>query len=559
MSGVFTIPASAPFGETLARGLLERTEKDAFALSDVTIYLPTRRAARNFGEAFARVLGGAALLPEFRALGDSDDDELFDLVHDGLELPQAIHPIRRQLLLATLIRQWEQARGEEIGFAHAAALAESLAKVMDETERQGADLARLDDLAPLALAAHWENVTRFLTLIRDQWPALLAAEKRVNPAERRNRVLDLLAARLKTRPPKGMVIAAGSTGSIPATARLLAEIARLPNGALVLPGLDQRLDEDSWRALDPGHPQYGLKQLLDAAGERRADVKEWHGVSTNPAREILLSESLRPAPTTDHWRTLADRGGGGIARGLNGIQLVEAANPAEEALVIALALRETLEHEGRSAALVTPDRDLGRRVAAELSRWDIAIDDSAGRPLAHTGAGAFLCLLAEAADSGFAPVPLLALLKHPFASLGDDPAAFRALARALDRLALRGPRADPGLGGIARRIVQAGTEARNKDDRETCARLVSWWQKVSTVLAPLEHAFAQTEWKLDELIAAHLKVAQDMSCKHEGDCPVWRDEDGGPPRYSSMNSARRRKASLPSTPKPIRACCAPWR
>jgi ATP-dependent helicase/nuclease subunit B len=526
LSGIFTIPASAPFGETLARGLVERTEKGAFALSDVTIYLPTRRAARNFGEAFARVLGGAALLPEFRALGDSDDDDLFDLVHDGLKLPAAIHPIRRQLLLATLIRQWEKTRGEEVSFAHAAALADSLAKVMDDAERQGADLTRLDDLTPLALAAHWENIARFLTLIRDQWPALLAAEKAINPAARKNRALALLAEQLKTRPPRGMVMAAGSTGSIPATARLLTEIARLPNGALVLPGLDRGLDEESWRALDPGHPQYGLKQLLDTAGESRAGVKDWHTVASNPAREALLSESLRPAPTTDHWRALADRGGDDSAQGLEGIQLVAATDPAEEALVIALALRETLEHDGRTAALVTPDRSLARRVAAELSRWEIAIDDSAGRPLAHTSAGAFLCLLAEAAEAEFAPVPLLALLKHPFASLGSDPAHFRALARALEWLALRGARPDPGLSGIARRIVQGGTEARNKDDRESCARLAAWWQKVSAVLAPLEQAFAQSELRLDDLIAIHLQAAQNLSCNDERDCPIWRDEDG---------------------------------
>ncbi len=140
----------------------------------------------------------------------------------------------------------------------------------------------------------------------------------------------------------------------------------------MLPGLDRGLDEQSWHSLDPGHPQFGLKQLLDAAGESRDSVKDWHGASTNPAREHLLSESLRPAPTTDHWRALADRGGGDIAEGLNGIQLVAATDPAEEALVIALALRETLEHDGRTAALVTPDRSLARRVAAELSRWEIA-------------------------------------------------------------------------------------------------------------------------------------------------------------------------------------------
>ncbi|HKD48562.1 MAG TPA: double-strand break repair protein AddB [Rhizomicrobium sp.] len=526
MSGIFTIAASAPFGETLARGLVERAGTGEFALSDVTVYLPTRRAARNFGEAFARVLGGAALLPQFRALGDSDDDDLFDLVHDGLELPRAIHPIRRQLLLATLIRQWEESRGEEVSFAHAAALAESLAKVMDDVERQRADLNRLDDLAPLTLAAHWENIARFLALIRDEWPALLSAEKTVNPAAQRNRRLEMLAERLAKNPPSGMIIAAGSTGSIPATARLLTLIARLPHGALVLPGLDRGLDEESWRTLDPGHPQYGLKQLLDAAGETRAHVKDWHGAAPNPARESLLSESLRPAPTTDHWRALADTAGGDIAEGLAGIQLVAAADAAEEASVIALALRETLEHEGRTAALVTPDRDLGRRVAAELSRWEIAIDDSAGHPLAHTGAGAFLCLLAEAAETQFAPVPLLALLKHPFASLGDDPASFRAQARALDRLALRGPRPDPGLQGIARRIAQAKKAARNKYDRETCARLASWWERISKVLAPLEHAFANSELPLDQLIATHLMVAEDLSCKDKRDCPLWRDEDG---------------------------------
>lgn len=527
MSGIFTIPASAPFGETLARGLVERAGQTAFALSDVTIYLPTRRAARNFGEAFARVLGGAALLPQFKALGDSDEDELlFDLASDELELPPAIAPIRRQLLLAAMIRQWAATQGEEMSFAHAASLAESLAKVMDDAERQGADFTKLEELAPMSLAAHWQNVARFLVLIRDQWPGLLTAERALNPAARRNLALAALAERLEKHPPSGMVIAAGSTGSIPATARLLALIARLPNGALVLPGLDPGLDEQSWRNLDPGHPQFGLKQLLDAAGETRASVKDWHGASINPHREKLLSESLRPAPTTDHWRALADQGGGGIAEGLKGIQRIEAADPAEEALVIALALRKTLEDEGRTAALITPDRDLGRRVAAELSRWEIAIDDSAGRPLAHTGAGAFLCLVAEAAANAFAPVPLLALLKHPFATLGDDPAHFRAMARTLDRLALRGPRPDPGLDGIARSIRQVLGDPRRKKDHEDCTRLLAWWEKVSAVLAPLEQAFATAEAPLVALIVTHLEAAQHLSCRDARDCPIWRDEDG---------------------------------
>lgn len=527
MSGIFTIPAGAPFGETLARGLITRVEVSPFALSEVTIYLPTRRAARGFGEAFAKVLGGAALLPQFRALGDSDEDDFqFDTVHEGLELPPAISPIRRQLLLAALIRQRSASQGGAMAFSQAAALAESLAKVIDDAGRQGVDLARLEELAPQSLAAHWEDVTRFLLLIRDHWPALLAADGVIDPAARRNLALSLLADRLEKHPPAGMVIAAGSTGSIPATARLLGVIARLPHGALILPGLDRVLDEKSWRDLDPGHPQFGLRQLLTSIGTPRSEVQDWHGACPAPARETLLRESLRPAPTTDAWRALADGGGGDIARGLEGVTLVTASDPAQEALVIALALRETLEQEGRTAALITPDRTLARRVAAELGRWQIAIDDSAGRPLAHTGAGAFLCLLAEAAETQFAPVPLLALLKHPFATLGGDSAAFRERARLLDRLALRGPRPDPGLGGIAKAIAAAIAGPRHESDAKDGIALAAWWADVSAILSPLEDGFAKTEIALDNLLALHLSAAERLSCADARDCPVWRDDDG---------------------------------
>ncbi len=320
---------------------------------------------------------------------------------------------------------------------------------MDDIALQGCDPARIAELAPQALAEHWQQAGGFLTYLYDHWPAILQDEGRADIAERRDQAIRALARRLERAPPSGPVIAAGSTGSISATAELLGVIARLPNGSLVLPGLDQTLDEDGWNALDPGHPQYGLKQLLERIGATRAEVKDWHETRANPARERLLSETLRPAPTTDAWRALVEKGGGAIAEGLNGLTLVEAADPTEEALAIALALRHALETENKTAALVTPDRSLARRVAAELKRWDIAIDDSAGRPLAHTSAGTFLCLTAEAAAARFAPVPLLALLKHPFARAGGDAAAFRAQTRALD-LALRGPRPDPGLSGVHR-------------------------------------------------------------------------------------------------------------
>jgi ATP-dependent helicase/nuclease subunit B len=528
---VVTIAASLPFAETLARGLITRlaADTDPLALSRATIYLPTRRAARGFADVFARVLGGAALLPDFRALGDVDEDEfLFDAASEDLDLPPAINPVRRQLLLATLIRRWNETRsGNALGFVQAHALANGLAQLMDELEGQDADLAKLDDLAPLPLAEHWAEVSDFLKLLRDHWPAILAGENAMNPIARRNRMLRALARRLAEEPPEGPVIAAGSTGSIPATGELLRVIARLANGTVVLPGLDRTLDDESWQDLDPGHPQFGMKQLLQRIGIARRDVADWSDAAPPGTRERVLSETLRPAPTTDAWRVLAEQKNGDFARGFEGLSLVETADPAEEASVIALALREALETPGRTAALVTPDRALARRVAAELQRWDVLIDDSAGQPLAHAPPGAFLCLLAEAAESGFAPVPTMALFKHPLAAMGDAGWS-RRNARELDRL-LRGPRPDAGLEGIARAVANAS------------ASLQGWLPLVAKSLAPLTQALGRSEIRLADVVAAHVEAAEALCDPSQ----LWRGEAGDQAR-DLLAEIHETTADLPS-------------
>jgi ATP-dependent helicase/nuclease subunit B len=304
------------------------------------------------------MLGGAALLPNTRPLGDvEEEDFLFDIGADALTLPPAISPLRRALLLAILVQKWDRKRrGARISFAQAVALARALASFLDEAETQGCDLAELDNLAPQAFAQHWDEVKTFLTIMRDHWPDVLVEEGKMNPAARRNLALRALAKRIEQNPPAGLVVAAGSTGSIPATAELLRAIASLPNGFVVLPGLDTELDETSWSNLDSGHPQYGLKQLLQRMEVARAEVAEFDSGPASAARETLIREILRPAPTTDAWREIAETGGNAIAQGLEGLSLVETAQPNEEAAAIALMLRHALESPGRTAALVTPDR-----------------------------------------------------------------------------------------------------------------------------------------------------------------------------------------------------------
>lgn len=523
MTRVFTIPSGIAFARALAQGVIERTQGDPLALADALVLVPTRRAVRTLRDAFVEAQAGAALGPRIRALGDVEEEELaFDASADDVELAPAIEPLRRRLLLATLVRRWHESRGEQLGFAQAVLHAGELGRFLDEVHTQRVDLSGLAALAPEAYAEHWQVVVKFLAIVASEWPQILAAEDAMEPAVRRDKMLRLLARRLAQNPPRGLVVAAGSTGSIPATAELLKTISELPNGAVVLPGLDVDLDQQSWDALDASHPQYGLRQLLSRLGIGREQVAPWAPLPGDhrerSTRVRFLSEALRPPPTTDAWRALADSDKDSFAHALEGVSLIEATTPREEALAIACALREALETPERTAALVTPDRGLARRVAAELARWDIAIDDSAGQPLARTVAGAFLALLVRAAAEQFSPVALLALLKHPSAAGGEPRANFRARVRKMEHVALRGLSPDPGLSGLAATLAR----------KEAAPDLVKWFAALTHALQPLADAMAKRDATVATLARAHASAAENLAATAPGNgaSNLWRGEAG---------------------------------
>jgi ATP-dependent helicase/nuclease subunit B len=290
--------------------------------------------------------------------------------------------------------------------------------------------------------------------------------------------------------------------------------------------------------LEAGHAQYGLRQLLAHIGVGREDVAPWPEFAESyPAREArvrFLSQALRPPPTTDAWRNLVEKPCGDFDGALETLSLIEASNPREEALVIACALREAMETPARTAALVTPDRGLARRVAAELTRWTITIDDSAGIALASTPPGAYLALLARAAAEDFAPLPLLALLKHPLAAGGEDRASFRRQARSLEMLALRGLSPEPGLAAIAARLSR-----NNKASDE----LRQWFGRLSRLLEPLTNAMRGTDASLGRLARAHILVAEALAAtdNENGASLLWRGPAGEAAAVHATSTVPRRK------------------
>ncbi len=454
---VFTIPASAPFLPTLIKALLDGTLVAGFALAqardlarafaDATYleFCSTRCACRLARDLFLEVSGlEAAILPRIVPIGDVDEDEiLFDQAASGaaaaesLDPPDALEPplaalggLERRLLLTRLVLAWAdqlapQHTGEAPLIANHPATALALADdlgfgLIDDMTTRGVSFDRLDDLVPDDLDKYWQLTLEFLKIARTEWPQILTGRHMIEAAVRRNALIKAEAARLARS--AGPVIAAGSTGSIPATAGLVAAVAKLPRGAVVLPGLDTDLDEESWRLIAApslpspasggglgrespassvglgrespassgglgwgsaapvaGHPQFALLGLLARLGIGRDAVV----MLAAPGRLLGASGSLpgkpsAPAAATDSVAARALGASGFVLHAqaaLEGLTCIEAANAEEEALAIAIALREVLAEPDKTAALVTPDRALGRRVLAALARWNVAVDD----------------------------------------------------------------------------------------------------------------------------------------------------------------------------------------
>jgi ATP-dependent helicase/nuclease subunit B len=525
---LYTIAPDRSFLATLAEGLLAIAGDDPLALTRVTVLLPTRRAVRALREAFLRALPGGRdpgtllLLPRMRPIGDLDSDELSlveGVADDGdLAVPPAIPELRRRLMLTRLVLEWGKQGGRApLLPGQAAALAASLARFLDTVATEGASFARLAGLVPADMAEHWQVVRTFLEILPGSWPGMLAAEGALDPADRRNRLLAQQAAIWRRSPPRDAVIAAGLTGGIPAMTGLISVIAALDRGAVILPGLDRFCDMAQWAAIedDEAHPQHLMATLLKALDLAPADIPDWDvslvgRASLRADRMQLLSEAMRPAPTTDAWRDLTPL----PAETLAGLSRYDCAGAHEEALTIALLLRRNLEIPGATAALITPDRELARRVAAELRRWGIEIDDSAGLPLNRTPPGVFLRLVLDLAASGLAPVPLLAALKHPLAAGGLAPAAFRELTRSLER-AILGPRPAPGF---------AGLEDALGDDK----RLLQFADRLRSCLGALPDLLAAASVPLAHLAAAHIEAAERLAATdtEAGGARLWREAAG---------------------------------
>ncbi len=534
-ANVVNIEAGQSFADSLAQGILEQTSGDPLKLSEMLVLLPSRRACRTLREAFLRLSEGKPLLlPRMQPVGDVDADEVALLLAaeedaaDVLDIPPAISPLERQLLLAKLVQAARnfEAPGEKPSFDQAVALAESLGRFLDEVQTEKLDFDKLENIVPGEFAVHWQKTLKFLHILTDNWPKILKERGVVDTGLRRNLLIAAQIKAWKKSPPAHPVIAAGSTGTVPAVRELLSLVARLPQGAVVLPGLDRGMDEESWEAAGEDHPQHNLKILLKEFGLLRESVGEWvlkDKPARNEARVKLLSEAVRPAETTENWRAL--RAGDIPPQALDSFTRIDCATPQEEADVIALILREALETPGKTAALVTPDRRLARRVSLSLRRWGIEIDDSGGQPLTELPIGTWMNLTAEMAEEQLAPVTLLSFLKHPLMAANMQSEELRGMVSLLDEKVLRGPRPAAGFDGLAEAIRALPEEKQYRQ------QLLGWLETVGAQMSGFTGLMSQkNEIPFRELLEKHIRMAETLAATREmnGAQRLWSWEQAEP-------------------------------
>lgn len=585
---VLTIPPGLAFLPTLAAAICEGRVVEGFRLdpahpeklASLTIYVPTRRAVRVLRSEFVTLLGGrAAILPLIRPLGETDDDSgYFD--HEPPEILDLADPLpstQRLVELARLILAWRNKLPEAVARMHpdsplaapaspadAVWLARDLSDLIDSLETEERDWEDLRRLDTDAYSAWWQLTAEFLKIASHFWPARLEELKASSAARHRNALLRVEARRLAALDGQAdPVIVAGSTGSVPATADLIRVVAGLKQGAVVLPGLDQSMDDEDWYEVAPldadgllpdparrSHPQYGLAVLLRKLGVDRGEVISLGAPERDlQLRQRILSAAMAPAETTSRWSLWRSRlEDGAFEDAFADVGLIEAANEREEAAAIAIALRLALERQGRhgpaQAALITPDRGLARRVKAELARFGIEADDTAGTPLMATPQGTLVRLLLECTLRPGDPVALITLLKHPLARFGMEAEHLPEAASALELLALRG-----GVGmvdvaaidSLLERMLEEQAEAYHQpqwrksipaDAIEPARRLA---EAIRRTTMPLTDAlFAEGSAggprlarPLSEWAALTGRVLEAVACcPARGYAPLWSDEAG---------------------------------
>ncbi|GGY37325.1 double-strand break repair protein AddB [Parvularcula lutaonensis] len=536
---VYAMAPGRPFFDDLVGALLSDYAGKLDALTAIEIFVPSRRAVRSLKEAFAaQAPSGVILLPRITAVADLSEDDTLTASLERVDraVKDAPSAAIKRLKLAGIYRDALAEAGEPISWVGALRGASELGKTSDQLTEYGIDAGRLaklrDEPAIAGSAEHWQANARLLSLVTEAWPAWLAEQDLMDQRERRALLLSALCDRLEDQSDAELILAAGFLGTSPSSEDFLRRVARLPNGAVILPALDMHMPDDAWEEIRAPDPQSAYRSLLkDGFGVPRSHVRPVppKGTDEGEARRRLLSLALMPAKSTSGWAEAfaAFRDDPSASGARDGLEVAVAKTMEEEADFIALTLRAQLEKPGKTAFLVTADRGLARRVAAKLAGWGIDIDDSGGAPIAGSYRATFLRLIATLMAEPSDPVVLAGLVQHQLFGLGMDAQERRPLVQALD-LFLRGRAPRKGWDGLFQSLHDAWRPfmpQKRDEAEELTARIEGFLRRLRDVF---EKPVEQAGTSVGALLDAHLEIARTLAATPDenGEERLFRFEDG---------------------------------
>ena len=240
---VFTVGLGVDFPKSLVAGFRNRTHGSApDSIAKVQLIVNTSRMRRRVMSLFAD--GTAQLLPRITLLGDLGSDPKF---HD---IAQAVSPLSRRIKLISLIDALLHQNPSLASRSSLFDLADSLAGLMDEMQGEGVTLADIEALEIAEFSGHWARAKKFIGIVGG---FLDQSKERPDTEARARAVVLAQIADWQINPPEHPVILAGSTGSRGTTALLMKAVARLPLGAVILPGFDDEMPIEVWDELSKTH------------------------------------------------------------------------------------------------------------------------------------------------------------------------------------------------------------------------------------------------------------------------------------------------------------------
>lgn len=527
---LYSVSSHQGFADSVAVYFLTQYGREPLALADGLILLPNNRAVRAIEEAFVRQTGKGLLLPRLVTVGDLDLNEksgLFMHQFNDDTIAPPIDPIQRIMLLSNLIEKHHKSiMDRDIDAAQALKLAVDLAHVIDQLDVEEIGFEKFSELSEKVadnsqanLAVHWQKSYVLFENIYHKYRSTLEQLNLSTMVMNRNAMIRNLADNLDHLNHHPFITSVGITTAAPAIAYLQKKIATVSNGLVILPHIDQMMDDVTWQSLGPHekeegelrakpsletHPQFHLKLLLDTMGFDRSEVTALEGIKATKIadrKDQLVSHIFAPARQTAQWQSIEVS-----ATDFNHLKIMINSDSAAEAQAVAILVRKHLEINNKRIAIITPDRELARRISAHLLRWNIKADDSAGIALSDTPAGSLFQIIAQNIASGFAPIDLLSLLKHPLAQKGEGRISWLEKVRALD-LALRGPRSGQGLSSIASSIKRHRDAIKKHNSNHVHGKyddLLLWWQQIEKKLAEISNISAKTLLQSMRMIAEYI-------------------------------------------------------